>query len=218
MFAIAGLLRKQGEPIAGSVPRGGSKVQCGLRLSPQNGIIATHMKKTDIAALAGAALFTAVALVGLVLGRDWKLLLVPLFLLPTIRFFAADSTTKEVVSGSAPASTVFTVREIMLALVATAGAFAFSARFATGKCVWSAGAMTAAMSAISTIHLFSGTFRHRALFAFCMLGAASSYAIVAFATSGDVDATGFGALFVVPVFAVARAWLGVRDGRKGAAA
>ena len=60
------------------------------------------MKKTDIAALAGAALFTAVALVGLVLGRDWKLLLVPLFLLPTIRFFAADSTTKEVVSGSAP--------------------------------------------------------------------------------------------------------------------
>lgn len=176
------------------------------------------MKKTDIATLAGAALFTAVALVGLVLGRDWKLLLVPLFLLPTIRFFAADSTTKEVVSGSAPASTVFTVREIMLALVATAGAFALSARFATGKCVWSAGAMTAAMSAISTIHLFSGTFRHRSLFAFCMLGAASSYAIVAFATSGDVDATGFGALFVVPVFAVARAWLGVRDGRKGAAA
>jgi len=142
MFAIAGLLRKQGESIVGSVPRRGSKVQCGLRLSPQNGIIATHMKKTDIAALAGAALFTAVALVGLVLGRDWKLLLVPLFLLPTIRFFAADSTTKEVVSGSAPASTVFTVREIMLALVATAGAFALSARFATGKCVWSAGAMT----------------------------------------------------------------------------
>ena len=64
------LLRKQGEPIAGGVPRRGSKVQCGLRLSPQNGIIATHMKKTDIAALAGAALFTAVALVGLVLGRD----------------------------------------------------------------------------------------------------------------------------------------------------
>ena len=90
-------------------------------------------------------------------------------------------------------SDVFAAREIMLALLATAGTFAISARFATGKCGWVAGAMTAAIAAISTTRPFSGNSMHRLLFVFCMLGAALSYAIVAFVSSGDVNAIGFGA-------------------------
>ena len=159
------------------------------------------MKKIDIVALAGAVLFTALALAGIVVGRDWKMLLVPLAMLPAIRVFGADSTTRGLLPNFVSASDVFAAREIMLALLATAGTFAISARFATGKCGWIAGVMTAAIAAISTTRAFSGNSRHRLLFVFCMLGA-----------------TGFGALFVFPLFVVARAWLGVRDSRKEVAA
>lgn len=180
--------------------------------------MATNMKKIDIVTFAGAVLFAALALAGIVVGRDWKMLLVPLALLPAIRVFGADSTTRGLLPNFVSASDVFAAREIMLALLATAGTFAISSRFATGKCGWMAGAMTAAIAAISTTRPFSGNSRHRLLFVFCMLGAASSYAIVAFVSSGDVNATGFGALFVFPLFVVARAWLGVRDSRKEVAA
>ena len=176
------------------------------------------MKKIDIVALAGAALFTSLAIVGLVLGRDWKLLLVPLVLLPPIRLFGVGLTSKDTSPRLVPASLVLAVREIILALSVTAGTFGFTGIFTNGNCALSVGAMTAAISAISTIRLFSGAFRHRLLFIFCMLGAASYYVIADFVTSGNIDAMGFGALFVFPVFVVARAWLGVRDWKKGVAA
>jgi hypothetical protein len=176
------------------------------------------MKKVDVAAGAAAALFAALALVGVLLGRDWKLLLVPLALLPALKTFATCSKTGGRLPGVIPAPAVAAVQEIVFAMVATTVAFVLSARLATGRCPWSAGAMTSAVSAISAIRPINGCLRCRAFFVFCMLAASTFYAVAAFATSGSVEATGFGAVFVFPGFAVARSWLAVRDWRKGAAA
>ena len=108
------------------------------------------------------------------------------------------------------------VGESVVAMLATGVAFALSTELSNGACPWAAGAMAAAIAAVSATWPFACTGKYRPLRVFSMLGASAFYVAVAIATSGNYDMTSYGAAFALPFFAVARVALAIRDWRKEA--
>ncbi len=175
-----------------------------------------EMKKSEIVVDVVALGFVALACVGVVLGRDWKLLLVPLAVVPVLAMLGGMMAGLEE-ENRKTGHMLSALTETVNTTTATIIAYALCAQLAP-RCPWAAGAMAAAMAAVSITSPFAGPMRSRALRVGTMLCAAVFYAGTAIVTSGNADIVGYGGTFSIPVFAVARIWLAVRDSKKGVSA
>ena len=170
--------------------------------------------KTAIANLAALG-FSAVACVGIVIGREWKLLLAPLALVPIIRM-VGSIIDRDNMPG-APRRSLFTaaLRDIVHATIPSAVACPFVMSLADGRCAWAAGTMAAAMSAIAASAPFLGRIQYRTLLSSALLAASAVYALVAFVSKGDSGWLVCGTAITFPIYAIVRVAIAARDWRKG---
>ena len=174
------------------------------------------MRRIELTAYLFLTAFAIIACAGIAVGHDWKIALVPFTMLPVLKIISMEPSPglKPQFLVSAPIGSA--VGESVVAMLATGVAFALSTELSNGACPWAAGAMAAAIAAVSATWPFACTGKYRPLRVFSMLGASAFYITVAIATSGNYDLTSYGAAFALPFFAVARVALAIRDWRKEA--
>lgn len=171
-------------------------------------------RETAIANLAALG-FSAVACAGIVIGREWKLLLAPLAIVPIIRMVGSFIGSGDMPGG--PRRSLFTaaLHDIVHATIPSAVACPFVMSLADGRCAWAAGTMAAAMSAIAASAPFLGRVQYRTLLSSALLAASAVYALVAFVSKGDSGWLVCGTAITFPIYAIVRVAIAARDWRKG---
>lgn len=167
--------------------------------------------KRKILTGAATAAFALLAGVGVAVGREWRLLLVPLAMIPLLRmigavFSASASPAPE--GGADVYSTAFgDCAHVGLASILTD---VIARNLGCGRCVWAPGAMTAAVTAAAALPQLSGTVVYPAFRIVCLLAAAAYFALAPFVFPQDPDMGLFGSVLTMFVYVPARLCLAYR--------
>lgn len=163
--------------------------------------------------------FSALACAGVVAGRDWRLLLVPLAIVPLQRLIGVGMSSDGMASDSeAETQKMSALREATHAGITTALACPLAVSLASGGCPWSAGAMAAAMASLAVAPPLYAATRHRGVRIAAMLSAAALYAASGFVPDGCDGMVAAGTVVGFPGFIAVRVVLAARDRRRVASA
>ena len=158
--------------------------------------------------------FSALACAGVVAGRDWRLLLVPLAIVPLQRLIGVGMSS----DGEAATPKMSVLREASHAGVSTAMACPLAASLASGCCPWAAGAMAAAMASLAVAPSLQVASRHQGVRIAAMLSAAALYAASGFVPGGCAGMVAAGTVIGFPVFIAVRVAIAFRDRKREASA
>lgn len=159
--------------------------------------------------------FSALACAGVVAGRDWRLLLVPLAIVPLQRLIGVGMSSNGVAETPKMSSVL---REASHAGISTALACPLAASLASGICPWAAGAMAAAMASLAVAPPLHVASRHQGVRIVAMLLSAALYAASGFVPGGCDGMVAAGTMIGFPVFIVVRVVLAVRERKREASA
>ena len=173
------------------------------------------MRKSDIAIYGVAACAAAFALAGVAVGREWRLLLVPVTILPILTMMGAglkydDNPTYR--------NTRSTILDFFYCVAATNFAGQMATHFGGGSCFWAPGAMTTAVTAAAMLPFFYGKVRAPILRTVCMSVEMASSAALPFLFTDVKNIAGLGGICIVLVYTPIRIYLAVRDRRMEVAA
>lgn len=167
--------------------------------------------KTKILTCAATAAFAVLAGVGVVAGREWCLLLVPLAMVPLLRMIGAvfSAPASSVPEGGADAfsTALGDCTHVGLASILTD---VIARNLGCGRCVWAPGAMTAAMASSAALPQLSGKVFYPAFRAVCLLAAAAYFALAPFVFPQELDMGPFGSVLTMFVYVPARLYLAYR--------
>lgn len=164
--------------------------------------------------------FSVPAGVGIVTGREWRLLLVPLAMMPLLRMIGATFSPSEGPVSEGEASTYSTAlgdcAHVGFASILTD---VIARNLCCGRCVWAPGAMTAAMTVAAALPQLSGKVIYPVFRMFCLFAAAAYFALAPFAFTKDPDMGQLGSVFTMFVYVPARLYLAFRNsaGRRAGA-
>ena len=174
--------------------------------------------KVRFVAIVVVALFSVLAGVGIVSGCEWRLLLVPLAIVPLLRMIGAMAGVELPVSEK-PASegagdTYGTaLGDCVHAGVASMLAEVIARNLGCGRCFWAPGAVTAA----ATLPLLSGKVHHSVLRMVCLFAAGAYFAFAPFVFVQDLDMVQLGSVFTMFVYVPTRLVLVGRALKRGRA-
>ncbi len=175
--------------------------------------------KTKYMTILVAMAFAAFACIGVMIGREWRLLLVPVAMLPIVRLMGAaliwDASPLKKWKG-VPVSAV--LMDITHAGVLSLFPAAFAGHFGGGACSWAAGAMAAAVSTAAMTPPFCGVVRYNGIRMAFVYSAVACMTIAPFVFSGSQLILSLGGALVMLVYGPLRWFLAVRDLRKERAA
>ena len=179
-----------------------SAVQCG---QAETFFDIMSAMKPKILTGAATAVFTVLAGVGVVAGREWRLLLVPLGMLPLLRMigaaFSAPASSAPEGSADAYSTALGDCTHVGLASILTD---VIARNLGCGRCVWAPGAMTAAMTAAAALPQLSGKVVYPALRIVCLLAAAAYFAFAPFVFPQELDMGPFGSVLTMFVYVPTR--------------
>ncbi|MBQ2624722.1 MAG: hypothetical protein IJG18_06450 [Kiritimatiellae bacterium] len=174
------------------------------------------MKKIEITACVFMAVFAAIACAGIAVGHDWKLALIPFTMIPALKVISLHQSPGPNPPALLSTPIVSAASEAGTSILATCVTFSLLTTLSNGVCPGAAGAMAAAIAAVSATWPFACTGKYRPLRVFSMLSASAFYVAIAIATSGNNNLTSYGAILAFPFFATIRTILAIRDWRKEA--
>lgn len=174
------------------------------------------MRRIELTAYLFLTAFAIIACAGIAVGHDWKLALIPFTMLPVLKIISMESSQGLKLPSFLSTPITSAMIEAVIAMLATGYALAVSTKLSNGVCPWAAGAMAAAIAAVSATWPFAGIGKYRPLRVFSMLSASAFYVAIAIATSGNNNLTSYGAILAFPFFATIRTILAIRDWRKEA--
>lgn len=163
--------------------------------------------------------FAALAVVGIVLGRGWRLLFVPLAILPLVRLIRGGDQSEDATPGKTGKRYRVVFHDIFHTYIAVGGAWSLAFYLPGGSCAWAQGAMAAAMTAISvSFPALAIQVRYPVLRLVCAYAAATCYAFLPMIFTRDPGIAVYGSFFVVLVYIPVRFIRAVRDRKKEEAA
>ena len=183
------------------------------------------MRKTDITICCAAACATAFALVGVTIGREWRLLLVPAAILPPLKMAGAslkynDLTFRRTVTASSGMAFPLLYHAMAVAIdvigcvAATNFALEMSRHFGGGSCAWAPAAMAAAVTAAAMLPFFTEGWRYPALRNACLSVELASLAAMPLLFAESQSMVGLGGIFIALVYAPIRVWLAVSNRKR----
>ena len=156
--------------------------------------------------------FSVLAGVGIVTGREWRLLLVPLAMMPLLRMIGATFSPSESPASEGGAGTYSTAlgdcSHVGFASILTD---VIARNLGCGRCVWAPGAMTAAMTAAAALPQLSGKVHYPVFRTLCLFAAAAYFALAPFVFAQDPDMGQLGSVFTMFVYVPARLCLAFRN-------
>ena len=168
------------------------------------------MRKSDFIICGMAFCAAAFALASVAIGREWRLLLVPVSLLPLLTMMGAGLKYGD--SSCRRASSI--LLDIIYCVVATNFAEQMAKHFGGGACFWAPGAMATAVTAAAMLPFFYGSVRHPVLRTVCMSVEMASTAVMPFLFPNSKNVVGLGGIFIVLVYVPIRIYLAVRDRKR----
>lgn len=161
--------------------------------------------RTWVFGLVAFAAFAVLAGVGIVSGRAWRLLLVPLAMIPVLRMVGAGFSLSPLQSSEGVTDAYSSaLGDASQAGIATVFVDFLAMHLGGGECPWAPCAMTAAMAAAAVLPVLSGPVRFPAFRTACLLAAAVCFAVMPFAYADDLNIARLGSAFVMFVYAPTR--------------
>lgn len=149
--------------------------------------------------------FSVLASVGIVAGCAWRLLLVPLAMIPVLRMVGAGFSSRSVRSSEGVTDAYGSaLGDVSQAGIATVVVDFLTMHLGGGGCPWAPCAVTAAMAAAAVLPVLSGPVRFPAFRAVCLLASAVCFALVPFVFADDLSIARLGSVFVMFVYAPTR--------------
>ena len=164
---------------------------------------------------AATAVFAVLAGVGVVAGREWRLLLVPLGMLPCLRVLAKVFSVERGAAEDVSESYSSALGDAFHAGFATVFTDVLAVHLGGSGCYWAPCAVTAAVAMASLLPVFSVPVRYPVLRATTLFAAAAWFAVMPFAYTGSLDIARLGTAFTMLFYAPARLILAFRRLRGG---